>query len=56
MYGEFKKLPSPSKFHKLAHVEGRRTDAYLPAQICCLVQYPTLATESVVALRLFGVF
>ena len=55
MYGEFefKQLPIPSKFFKLAHVEGRGTDAHLPAQICCLVQYQTLTTESVVALRLF---
>ncbi len=53
MYGEFQKLPSPSKFQKLARVEGRGTDAYFPTQICCLVQHLTLAIETVVALTLF---
>lgn len=33
MHSEFKKLPSPSKFYKLVHVEGYDFDAYLPIQI-----------------------
>ena len=41
MYSEFKKVPSTSKFYKLANVEGYDFDAYLPTQICCLMQYIT---------------